>query len=176
MPAVARVLAEAGLAYADLGAIAVGVGPGTFTGLRIGVATARALGSSAGLQLRPVSSLAALAAGIDAEPTLAVIDARRGEVFAALYEGAEELLARGARARRSWRDAWRKAAGAAGGRGWGGTIQERLRGGGHAGCPGRLAGARGPRALHLPAGARCSSRRSAGRPPGLSQRAGRQQP
>ena len=91
MPAVERAMAEAGLGYSDLDAIAVGVGPGSFTGLRIGVATARALASSAGLPLCPVSSLAALSAGIGAETTLAVIDARRGEVFSALYEGAEEL-------------------------------------------------------------------------------------
>ena len=63
----------------------MGVGPGTFTGLRIGVATARALAGARGAELRPVSSLAALAAGIDGGPRLPVIDARRGEVFAALY-------------------------------------------------------------------------------------------
>lgn len=91
MPAVARVMAEAGLDYGDLDAVAVGVGPGAFTGLRIGVATARALASSAGVELRPVSSLKALSAGIEAERRLALIDARRGEVFAALYEGADEL-------------------------------------------------------------------------------------
>jgi tRNA threonylcarbamoyladenosine biosynthesis protein TsaB len=100
MPAVADVMERAGLAYGDLDAIAVGVGPGTFTGLRIGVATARALASANGLQVRPVSSLAALAAGIEAEAAaprgstgdapdppslLAVIDAKRGEVFVAEY-------------------------------------------------------------------------------------------
>jgi tRNA threonylcarbamoyladenosine biosynthesis protein TsaB len=62
------------------------VGPGTFTGLRIGVATARALAHAEGIELRPVSSLAALAAGIDAELRLPLIDAKRGELFAALYE------------------------------------------------------------------------------------------
>jgi tRNA threonylcarbamoyladenosine biosynthesis protein TsaB len=107
MPAVADVMERAGLGYGDLEAIAVGVGPGTFTGLRIGIATARALASANGLLLRPVSSLAALAAGIEAEAAaagtgaeaagtgaeaeappslLAVIDAKRGEVFAANYE------------------------------------------------------------------------------------------
>jgi tRNA threonylcarbamoyladenosine biosynthesis protein TsaB len=101
MPAVADVMERAGLGYGDMEAIAVGVGPGTFTGLRIGIATARALASANGLQVRPVSSLAALAAGIEAEAAaprgrsgdtpdlpllLAVIDAKRGEVFAAEYE------------------------------------------------------------------------------------------
>jgi tRNA threonylcarbamoyladenosine biosynthesis protein TsaB len=61
------------------------VGPGTFTGLRIGIATARALASASGLQLRPVSSLAALAEGIEGDSRLPLIDARRGELFAALY-------------------------------------------------------------------------------------------
>jgi tRNA threonylcarbamoyladenosine biosynthesis protein TsaB len=93
MPAVHRVMSEAGLDYPDIEAVAVGVGPGAFTGLRIGVATARALAAGAGLQVRPVSSLAALADGIDADLRLPVIDARRGEVFSALYEGAEELWA-----------------------------------------------------------------------------------
>jgi tRNA threonylcarbamoyladenosine biosynthesis protein TsaB len=86
LPAVARVLSSAGVGYEDLEAIAVGVGPGTFTGLRIGVATARALAHASGTPLRPVGSLSALAAGLDpARNRLALIDARRGEVFAALH-------------------------------------------------------------------------------------------
>jgi tRNA threonylcarbamoyladenosine biosynthesis protein TsaB len=84
MPAVEAVMTRAGLDWPELEAIAVGVGPGAFTGLRIGVTTARALAHAAALPLRPVSSLAALAAGIDAEERLAVIDAKRGEVFALL--------------------------------------------------------------------------------------------
>ena len=87
MPAVAEAMDRAEVDWSDLDAIAVGVGPGTFTGLRIGIATARALATAAGLPLRRVSSLAALAAGIDSLVRLPLIDARRGEVFAALYEG-----------------------------------------------------------------------------------------
>jgi tRNA threonylcarbamoyladenosine biosynthesis protein TsaB len=90
MPAVAKVMGEAGVDYADLQAIAVGVGPGTFTGLRIGVATARALAHAHEIPVHPVSSLAALAQGIDAEQRLPLIDARRGELFAALYSGDDE--------------------------------------------------------------------------------------
>jgi tRNA threonylcarbamoyladenosine biosynthesis protein TsaB len=62
--------------------IAVGVGPGGFTGLRIGIATARALAQARDLPLVGVSSLEALAAPNDGR-VVAVIDARRGEVFAA---------------------------------------------------------------------------------------------
>ena len=93
MPALADVLDRAGLDWPDADVIAVGTGPGTFTGLRIGIATARALAHAHGAGLRPVSSLAALAAGIDAELRLPVLDARRGEVFAALYRGEEQVWA-----------------------------------------------------------------------------------
>ncbi len=93
MPAVARVIADAELDFGDLDAVAVGTGPGAFTGLRIGIATARALAAARGLPLRPVSSLAALAAGVDAPLALAVLDARRGEVFAALHERVERRWA-----------------------------------------------------------------------------------
>ena len=91
LPAVAEAMSRAGVGWGDLDAIAVGVGPGTFTGLRIGIATARALASANGLPLRRVSSLAALAAGIDAPLRLPLIDARRGELFGALYEGGTQL-------------------------------------------------------------------------------------
>ncbi|MBA3261576.1 MAG: tRNA (adenosine(37)-N6)-threonylcarbamoyltransferase complex dimerization subunit type 1 TsaB [Thermoleophilaceae bacterium] len=97
MPAVAEVMEGAGVEFARLRAIAVGVGPGTFTGLRIGIATARALASASGLLLRPVSSLAALAAGMREEGAagdalLPLIDARRGEVFGALHDAGGEVL------------------------------------------------------------------------------------
>jgi tRNA threonylcarbamoyladenosine biosynthesis protein TsaB len=91
MAAVAKVMGEAGLEYGDLQAIGVGVGPGTFTGLRIGVTTARALAHAQHIPLHPVSSLAALAAGIEAGHRLPLIDAKRGELFAALYRGDDEV-------------------------------------------------------------------------------------
>jgi tRNA threonylcarbamoyladenosine biosynthesis protein TsaB len=83
--------AEAAGGWEAVGVIGVGVGPGTFTGLRVGIATVRALAQARGLAVAPVSSLAALARGIGfggSRPglRLPLIDARRGEVFAALAE------------------------------------------------------------------------------------------
>ena len=78
-------LAEAGGTWEDVEVIAVGVGPGGFTGLRIGIATARALAQGNGIPVAGVSSLHALARNVDG-PVLAVIDARRGEAFAAAWD------------------------------------------------------------------------------------------
>src|SRR5436190_15269134 len=63
MPAIDRVMREADLAFGDLDALAVGIGPGGFTGLRIGIATAHGIAQSAGLPIHPVLSIDALAAG-----------------------------------------------------------------------------------------------------------------
>jgi tRNA threonylcarbamoyladenosine biosynthesis protein TsaB len=109
-----ELLRASGTPWSALGRIAVGVGPGTFTGLRVGLATAHGLACSRSLELVGVSSLRALAlpaladgpgrpgpgagagggAGDGTAAVLAVIDARRGEVFAAGYEGGEDGLPR----------------------------------------------------------------------------------
>jgi tRNA threonylcarbamoyladenosine biosynthesis protein TsaB len=86
-----ELLEQAGLQWHDVQRLAVGVGPGTFTGLRIGVATARGLAQSLGTQLAGVCSLRALAHPLGARDVLAVIDARRGEAFAAAYRAGVEL-------------------------------------------------------------------------------------
>ena len=97
LPAVADLLERADVGWRDLDAIAVGVGPGTFTGLRIGVATARGLGQALGIELRPVSSLEALAAGLaehagrSERAIVPLIDARRQQVFASLYRAGPPL-------------------------------------------------------------------------------------
>lgn len=87
MPRVADVIERAGIGYGELDAVAVGVGPGSFTGLRVGIATARALASAAGFGVIPVSSLHALAEGIDAPIRVPLVDARRGELFGAILGG-----------------------------------------------------------------------------------------
>ena len=74
-----ELLRAAGLTAADLDLLAVGVGPGSFTGVRIGLATARGIGLALDLPVAGVSTLEALAAG--APGAVPVIDARRGEVF-----------------------------------------------------------------------------------------------
>ncbi len=97
LPMAEELLGGARLELGDVGRIAVGAGPGTFTGLRVGIATARGLAQSCGAELVPIPSLAALArpalAAAGGRPVLAAIDARRREVFAAVFSADGEALA-----------------------------------------------------------------------------------
>jgi tRNA threonylcarbamoyl adenosine modification protein YeaZ len=86
-PSVLAALADAGLTVCDLGAVVVGCGPGPFTGLRVGMATAAAYGHALGIPVHGVCSLDAI--GIESAGTgsevLVVTDARRREVYWARY-------------------------------------------------------------------------------------------
>ncbi len=91
MPMIEAVMAESGLDFADLDHIAVTVGPGTFTGVRIGLAAARGLGLAAGLPVIGLTTLETVAAGARAavhhgEALLVALDARRGEVYCQAFD------------------------------------------------------------------------------------------
>ena len=94
LPAVARLMAEAGLGFAQLDAIAFGAGPGSFTGLRIACGAAQGLAFAHDLPVLPVVSLMALAEGMDtgidarrtATHVISALDARMGELYLAAYE------------------------------------------------------------------------------------------
>jgi tRNA threonylcarbamoyladenosine biosynthesis protein TsaB len=92
---VERAVAAAG-GWDQVDLVAVGLGPGSFTGLRVGIASARGLGVSLGLPVRGVCTLDVLARGIGEAGAegerLAVLDGYRGEVFAALYSATGERL------------------------------------------------------------------------------------
>ncbi|GHC77381.1 tRNA (adenosine(37)-N6)-threonylcarbamoyltransferase complex dimerization subunit type 1 TsaB [Nocardiopsis terrae] len=86
-PTIQDLLAESGLSLADLDHIAVGTGPGPYTGLRVGLATGHALADALGIPCHGVTTLDALAfATKRTEPFLGMTDARRKEVFWARYE------------------------------------------------------------------------------------------
>ena len=122
LPQLARALEHAGLALSEIDLFAVGLGPGSFTGVRIGVATAKGLALAEQKPLVGVTSLRVLARGMTAGELRAVaVDAHKGEVYCALYELTElgalrerlapfhdlpgraaERLREGARAERLW--------------------------------------------------------------------------
>ncbi|MDG4664057.1 tRNA (adenosine(37)-N6)-threonylcarbamoyltransferase complex dimerization subunit type 1 TsaB [Mycobacterium sp. 236(2023)] len=83
-PNIVGALADAEIAMDQLDAVVVGCGPGPFTGLRVGMATAAAFGHALGAPVHGVCSLDAIAAGTDGE-VLVVTDARRREVYWARY-------------------------------------------------------------------------------------------
>lgn len=89
----ADVLKRAGLDWGEVDLLAVGVGPGGYTGLRIGLATARGLALARATPLTGVGTLRALAEPIRGSIALALIDARRGELFSAAYLDDVEVLA-----------------------------------------------------------------------------------
>jgi tRNA threonylcarbamoyladenosine biosynthesis protein TsaB len=91
LPRVQSCLAESGLRLEDIELFAVGIGPGSFTGVRVGVATAKGLGLALKRPVCGVVSLASLAAGASehGEWLAPVIDAFKGEAFAALYRATE---------------------------------------------------------------------------------------
>jgi tRNA threonylcarbamoyladenosine biosynthesis protein TsaB len=86
LPLAHAALTEAGAQWSDVTRIGAGVGPGTFTGIRIGVATARALAQGLDAETVALSTLRALALNVDAGPVLAILDARRGEAFLAAWD------------------------------------------------------------------------------------------
>ncbi len=90
LPLVRELLAEAALMVADLDAIAFGVGPGAFTGLRVACGAAQGLAVAADIPLLPLTSLEAMAAATDAEQVLALLDARMGEVYAGAYRRSDD--------------------------------------------------------------------------------------
>jgi tRNA threonylcarbamoyladenosine biosynthesis protein TsaB len=89
-----RALALASVALDDVDLLAVAAGPGSFTGLRVGIASMQGLALATGLEIVPVSALDALANAAAGPSTIAVwMDAQRSEVFSALYDaGAQAII------------------------------------------------------------------------------------
>lgn len=99
LPLIEQALAQAGWNRSQLDRIAVGAGPGSFTGLRVGIATAQGLSEGLERPLVAVPSLLAMALAVPVElagSRCVLVDARRGELFAAAYgsDGSEQLEVR----------------------------------------------------------------------------------
>lgn len=88
MIAIDRLLGDAGIRLEDLGGIAISIGPGSFTGLRVGLSTAKGISAATGKPIIPVPTLDAMAHNIRFSRCLIcpMIDARKKEVYAAIFE------------------------------------------------------------------------------------------
>lgn len=88
MPLINRVMAEANISFKELELIGVTIGPGSFTGLRIGIATAKGLSDTLDIPMIPIFSLDALALGFAEYRSIIVpmLDARKNQVYAAVYD------------------------------------------------------------------------------------------
>ncbi len=87
-----QALAHAGLGRSDFDLIGCGIGPGSFTGTRVGVAAAKGLSLATGVPIVGVASLRALARAASEEWVAPIVDAYKGEVYAAVYQRADEGL------------------------------------------------------------------------------------
>lgn len=93
-PMVDHLMRQSGLALSQIDRIAVTVGPGTFTGVRIGLSFARGLGVALGIPIIGIDSLSAIATNAPEEsPLLVVLDARNDDVYAALFDASRRLIA-----------------------------------------------------------------------------------
>ena len=95
-PLIAATLTQAGVAMGDIDQFVVDIGPGRFTGLRVGLATVRALALATRRPVISLTSLETLAGGEQDRPLLAVIDARRAEVFQQLFAAGDSRPEEGA--------------------------------------------------------------------------------
>lgn len=86
-PAIAELLARDGVTYADLTRLAVTTGPGSFTGVRIGLSAARGLGLALGIPVVGVPTLLALSLTATCDALAVLLDARRGEAYFQLFSG-----------------------------------------------------------------------------------------
>lgn len=95
VPTVESLIAEAGVSYDELGAVVVGCGPGPFTGLRVGMASASAFAQALGIPAFGVVTHDAVAELAGKDDTLVVTDARRREVYWAHYVGGRRVAGPG---------------------------------------------------------------------------------